>query len=707
MSSLVDNNLPASGENYVVPIIVGDKQLGSDEHSEPVTSPDSSKIVHRYHSATAEDTSDAISAAQKALPLWRSTAPKQRRDIFLRAADIMETRRAELEGYMRTETAAPEPWVNFNLTTTIDLIRHAAALAFKANVGSAPVTDSPDSRGALVLAEPYGVVVGIAPWNAPYILGTRAALFPLAAGNTVILKGSELSPRCMWAIGSVLLEAGVPAGAINVLYSKPATAEAVTKQLVASPYVRKINFTGSERVGRLLGKLAGEYLKPLLLELGGKASAIVWSDANLDMAAQKCAVGAFFNAGQTCMATERVIVHRDVRAAFEEKLVAATKAIFGGVQDNSGDGAAVLIQPAAAKKVHGLVEDAIARGARVSGADTYTVPSLPGRVVPTIVTGITSDMDLYRTESFGPVVGIIEISTEDEALQIANDTEYGLSAAVFTEDLRRGLRMARGIQSGAVHINSMTVHDEMALPHGGIKSSGYGRFNVDLSEWTQTKTITYPIYIWNVDVRQQTNNGSRCEQSEPAEVEHTPAVNQLLRRGLFLGRVVDTGTGGTLGLADLGRSLGRSRPLDQLLVGREQDENGVGHDRKAQAGSEKRQLAGSSTKRAPGRNVNIAVGKRCGDSHGRVHDLAAIKHVLPLAQHELRGRLEEARDEICREAQVATRRRGAEDDGGGLGNANRRRRRDRRGVSVRHGENSCAVVVVKRDINVGVDVVFR
>ena len=490
MPSSADRHVPASGDKYVVPIIVGGEQLGSDKHAEPVTGPDSGKVMHRYHSATVEDTSEAIGAAQKAFPAWRSTAPKQRRDIFLRAAEIMENRRAELAGYMRAETAAPAPWVDFNLTTTIDLIRHAAALAFRANVGSAPVTDAPDGRGALVLAEPYGVVVGIAPWNAPYILGARAAVFPLAAGNTVILKGSELSPRCMWAIGSVFLAAGVPPGALNVLYSKPAAAEAVTRQLVVSPHVRKINFTGSVRVGRLLGKLAGEHLKPLLLELGGKASAIVWSDADLDVAAQQCAAGAFFNAGQTCMATERVIVHRDVRAAFEEKLVAATKALLGG----SGDGAAaVLVQPAAARKVHDLVEDAVSRGARVSGADAYTVPSLPGRVVPTIVAGVTSGMDLYHTESFGPVVGIIEASTEEEALRIANDTEYGLSAAVFTEDLRRGLRMARGIESGAVHINSMTVHDEMALPHGGTKSSGYGRFNVDLAEWTQAKTITYPM----------------------------------------------------------------------------------------------------------------------------------------------------------------------------------------------------------------------
>lgn len=324
--------------------------------------------------------------------------------------------------------------------------------------------------------------------NAPYILGMRSVLFPIAAGNTAILKGSELCPRTMWGICSVFHEAGLPAGVLNFVVHEPAAAAAITESLIAHPSIKKINFTGSTPVGRIIGRLAGAHLKPVLQELGGKASAIVWSDADLDHAAVQCALGAFLNSGQICMSTERILVHRDVRAPFEQKLVAAIDKIFGGGAD-----APVLVTAAAADKNRGLLRDAVGKGARVLYGDVAAEEVTRTRMRPVVVAGVTEEMDLYRTESFGPSVALYEVETEEEALRIANDTEYGLTAAVFTEDLRRGLRMAKEIETGAVHINNMTVHDESALPHGGAKASGYGRFNTDsgLLEWVRTKTVTY------------------------------------------------------------------------------------------------------------------------------------------------------------------------------------------------------------------------
>lgn len=313
--------------------------------------------------------------------------------------------------------------------------------------------------------------------------------FPLAAGNTAVFKPSELSPKTMWGICSVFAEAGLPAGVLNMIFHEPANAAPITSQLIANPHIKKINFTGSTMVGRLIAKQAGEHLKPVLLELGGKAPAIVWEDADLGLAADQCALGAFLNAGQICMSTERIIVHKAVAAAFEAKFTASVHKFFPA----DGD-APVLIHAPAVEKNKALLRDAHGKGATLVHGHEFDTrdETTPTRLRPVVVKGITEDMQLYRTESFGPSVALYEVETEEEALRLANDTDYGLSSAVFTEDLRRGLRFAKGIETGAVHINSMSVHDESALPHGGAKSSGFGRFNsIGLEEWVRTKSITY------------------------------------------------------------------------------------------------------------------------------------------------------------------------------------------------------------------------
>lgn len=324
--------------------------------------------------------------------------------------------------------------------------------------------------------------------NAPYILGIRSILFPIAAGNTAILKGSEACPRTMWGLCSVFHEAGLPAGVLNMLVHSPQDAPRITANLIAEPAVKKINFTGSTGVGRIIGRLAGENLKPVLLELGGKAPAIVWEDADLDNAAFQCALGAFLNSGQICMSTERILVHKNVRAEFEKRFVGAIDQIFGSAPD-----APILINSAAVTKNKALIKDALAKGGALLYGNPDAVEKSDTRMKPVVITNANREMEIYQTESFGPSVALYEIETEEEALEVANDTEYGLTSAVFTEDLRRGLRFAKEIETGAVHINSMTVHDESALPHGGAKASGYGRFNTatGMAEWVRTKTITY------------------------------------------------------------------------------------------------------------------------------------------------------------------------------------------------------------------------
>lgn len=275
---------------------------------------------------------------------------------------------------------------------------------------------------------------------------------------------------------------------LNFITSSPANAPAVTRAIIEHPFVKKINFTGSTNVGRIVGKLAGENLKPVLLELGGKAPAIVCEDADLEVAATQCTLGSFLNAGQICMSTERILVHESIAAAFEEKLSAAVDKIF-----SPRGNAPVVVVSAAVGKNKQLMADAASKGARVVYGNVEATEATNTHMRPIIVSGVTPEMDIYKHESFGPTVSIITYADEEEALRIANDTEYGLSSAVFSKDLRRAIRLAKRIETGAVHINRMTVQDEAALPHGGAKASGFGRFNGVIDEWLRTKNITYDL----------------------------------------------------------------------------------------------------------------------------------------------------------------------------------------------------------------------
>ncbi|KAI1500247.1 aldehyde dehydrogenase domain-containing protein [Biscogniauxia marginata] len=471
--------------DYIVPFVTNGKE-GNPSKTFEVTSPATGKVVHLCGSATEADALAAIDAAAAAGPGWQIFTPGRRRDILLKGAALMNERRDELRQFMIDETGSTQAWADFNLDVTLDMFKDVAGRVCTLT-GTVPACSDPD-RGAMILREPYGVVFAMAPWNAPYILGARAVLFPIAAGCTVVFKGSEKCPRVMHAIVSILHEAGLPKGVLNYLVTEPANAPFVAETIISNQNVKKINFTGSTPVGRIVGRLAGQYLKPLVLELGGKAPAIVWKDANLDRAAEQCILGSFLHAGQICMSTEKIIVHKEISKPFQDKLLQAVETIF----PSKGD-APVLIEAQAVERNKSLLRDAASKGASLLNGYIDTEESSKTRMRPVVVVKVTPEMDIYKQESFGPTVSLIEIETEEEALRIANDTEHGLSSAVFTEDLRLGLRFARGIESGAVHINNMTVHDEAALPHGGAKASGYGRFNnsFGLDEWVRTKTVTW------------------------------------------------------------------------------------------------------------------------------------------------------------------------------------------------------------------------
>jgi len=282
-----------------VPLTINGKDV-TTETTFDVNAPASEKTIWKCSSASKKEVSAAVESAQTAFKAWSRTNPAQRRDIFLKAASNMESRMEELSGYLAEETGGTPDWCGFNIVTSIEMIRDIAGRIAGAVEGIIPWPADPNTS-AIVTKEPYGVNLAIAPWNAPYILGTRSIAYPLAAGNTVILKGSEFSPRVFWALASCFNNAGLPAGALNVLFHRPADAAEITTALIAHKYVRKINFTGSTPVGSIIAQTAGKYIKPVLLELGGKAPAIVCADADLKKAALQCVLGAFFHAGQICM----------------------------------------------------------------------------------------------------------------------------------------------------------------------------------------------------------------------------------------------------------------------------------------------------------------------------------------------------------------------------------------------------------------------
>jgi acyl-CoA reductase-like NAD-dependent aldehyde dehydrogenase len=352
---------------------------------------------------------------------------------------------------------------------------------------------------AMALRQPVGVVLGLAPWNAPVILGVRALAAPLACGNTVVLKGSEICPRTHRLIGEVFRDAALGAGVVNVVSNAPADASRVVEALIAHPTVRRVNFTGSTRAGRQVAELAARHLKPALLELGGKAPLLVLDDADIDEAVAAAAFGAFMNQGQICMSTERLIVDERVADEFAAKLATKAATLIAGDPRKAKTPLGAVIGFEAVERIGALVRDAVSKGARPIAGGGGANGVLMDAVV---LDHVTPAMRIYREESFGPVAAIIRVGDVEEAVRVANDSEYGLSSAVFGRDLNRALAVARRIESGICHINGPTVHDEAQMPFGGVKASGYGRFGgaAAIHEFTELRWITistgkgrYPI----------------------------------------------------------------------------------------------------------------------------------------------------------------------------------------------------------------------
>ncbi len=433
------------------------------------------------------DATRAVEAAAAAFPAWSESPPSLRRKLFLKAADIFEKRQDELVRIVAEETGSTIGIAMFQMFFVPSLYREAAAQAYSVTGEVIPA----DYPGAFFMAlrQPAGVVGAFGPFNVPYILSSRAFALPLAYGNTAVLKPSEEAP----VSGGLLLaeifdEAGFPPGVLNVITHTKENAPEVGDELIVHPAVRRISFTGSTEIGRIVAEKAGRHLKRAVMELGGKDPLIVLRDADVDFAADAASWGAFLHQGQICMSTERIIVERPIADAFIDKLAQRANALKVGDPRDPSVAIGPLINQAALNKVDGHVKEAVSGGAELVVGGTYE-----GLVYhPTIVTDVKYDMRIFTDQTFGPVAPIVVVDDAEEALQVANNSKYGLSSGIITNDFNQALMMARRLDTGMVHIGDQTINDEPQVPFGGVKGSGYGRMGgkAALDEFTELRWIS-------------------------------------------------------------------------------------------------------------------------------------------------------------------------------------------------------------------------
>ncbi|MDN7611394.1 aldehyde dehydrogenase [Burkholderia cepacia] len=472
--------------NQVTMLINGERAMARDGATFERRNPLDDTVASTAPAATVADAQAAVHAAAAAFPAWSAMGPGERRALLNRAADALEEKDDAFALAMATETGASRLWADFNVKLAADGLREAAAMITQIS-GEVIPSDVPGSL-ALGVRQAAGVVLGIAPWNAPVILGVRAIALPLACGNTVVLKGSETCPATHGLIIEALQDAGLPRGVVNFVTNAPANAGDIVEAIIAEPAVRRVNFTGSTRVGRIVATQCAKYLKPSVLELGGKAPFLVLHDADIEAAVQGAAFGAFANSGQICMSTERIVVDTKIADEFVARLAEKARSLPLGDPRKGPTVLGSVVDMATVRRCNDLIDDALAKGATLVCGGKSETTLMPA----TLLDHVTADMHIYREESFGPVKAIVRVNGDEEAIACANDNEYGLSAAVFSRDVARALTVAKRIESGLCHVNGPTVHDEAQMPFGGMKSSGFGHFGgkAGIAEFTDLRWIT-------------------------------------------------------------------------------------------------------------------------------------------------------------------------------------------------------------------------
>lgn len=450
----------------------------------PDHSPADNALIAYVHQASATEIEAALHSAQCAAKDWANTLVATKEALFFRLREVILARRTEIQQLLIRESGSAFKKALWEIDYVIDLIQTMVGEIRRISGETMPTTI--DGRVSMSFRQPLGVVLGICPFNSPFLLTMKKVVPAVAAGNAIIIKPSEETPLSGLLIADLFEEAGLPPGVLNVIN---AAVSDVSPALTEDPRIKAITFTGSTRTGRLLAEGAARGLKRITLEMGGKGPLVVLRDADLDAAVRAATFGAFLHQGQVCMAGSRVIVDSALHDEFCTRFVERAKQVRVGPPDQEDTVVGPLIRLSQCAFIAGQIEDAVSKGAVVRCGGTHDGPYF----APTVLSGVTAAMRIYHEESFGPVVSVLRAQDTQDALRLANDTAYGLSAAVMTENLRDAWYFAQNIEAGMVHVNDSTISDEPHVPFGGVKNSGFGREGgrYSIEEMTELKWVTF------------------------------------------------------------------------------------------------------------------------------------------------------------------------------------------------------------------------
>ncbi|MFP3459990.1 aldehyde dehydrogenase family protein [Arthrobacter globiformis] len=476
---------PFAGQSTTLQYIAGQWREGRSEKVLTVTNPYDDAVLTTIRQANLSDLDEAYRTAGAAQKEWAARTAGARQQVMTRAAQILEERREEIVSWLIKESGSTAIKANVEVTLAAAITREAATFPTRVH-GRIMESNTPDKE-VRVYRRPIGVVGVISPWNFPLHLSQRSVAPALALGNAVVIKPASDTPVTGGLIlARVFEEAGLPAGVLSVVVG---AGSEIGDDFVAHEVPGLISFTGSTPVGRNVGRIAtgGKHLKHVALELGGNSPFVVLADADLDAAVEAAVTGKFLHQGQICMAINRIIVEAPVYEDFLARFAAAATAVPYGDPKDPG----TLVGPVVNNSQLEGLKAKIAT-ARKEGARTLLDGDIEGRLVPPhVFADVTADMEIAREEIFGPLVGILKANNETHALELANDSEFGLSSSVFTQDLDRGVRFSLGIKAGMTYVNEMPVQDEAHIAFGGERNSGLGRFNGDwaIGEFTTDHTV--------------------------------------------------------------------------------------------------------------------------------------------------------------------------------------------------------------------------
>lgn len=458
--------------------INGQWREGTSEKVMENRNPYTGELIYSYRAASTQDIDDAYAAAAAAQPAWEQVPPAEKAALLEKLATVIEEMHDDIAAVLIEEGGSAAPKVGFECGTSATIARQAMAFPYVLK-GQIIPSDIPGKEN-YVYKKPKGVIGVIAPWNVPLVLAMRSVVPAVATGNTVVVKPASDTPASAFLIAEFFERAGFPAGVVNVVAGRGSE---IGDYFVEHPVPSLISFTGSTEVGRRIGAVAGGQIKDVSLELGGNNAMVVLADADVERAAAAACFGAFFHQGQVCMALNRIIVEAPAYEVFERAFVAAASQLKAGDPADPTAFMGPIINEGQVASIESYVQQTIDAGARVA---------LEGRtegnvIQPWILADCTNDMPACCNEVFGPVCCLIKAADEDEAVRIANDTDYGLSGSVFTTDIFHGMEVARRIESGMVHVNDQSINDEPQCMFGGEKCSGVGRFN---AQWVVDKFTT-------------------------------------------------------------------------------------------------------------------------------------------------------------------------------------------------------------------------